>query len=135
MRTPGWHKAWLKIRHCFKMPLTLEKHAPPRLGAPLRYGPRHYMSAYAASLRSVAPGSIFFFYATRGSAASPLHRRAIVWRPSGALNSARYRSQTARQLPIYRAFPNHLKFKSPFYSLYHEKSILAFFLTYPLFYL
>ena len=50
---------------------------PQRLGAPLRYGPRHYMSAYAASLRSVAPGSIFFFYATRGSAASPLHRRAI----------------------------------------------------------
>ncbi len=62
---------------------------PPRLGAPLRYGPRHYMSACAASLRSVAPGSIFFFYATRGSAATPLHRRAIVWRPSGAPNSAR----------------------------------------------
>ena len=31
-----------------------------------------------------------------------LHRRAILYRPSGALNSARYRSQTNRQLPIYR---------------------------------
>ena len=38
-----------------------ENTRPQRLGASLRYGPRHYMSAYAASLRSVAPGSIFFF--------------------------------------------------------------------------
>ena len=84
----GWHNP-PGARKCEEIPYALirlmtshyqwdinaqTKHAPPRLGAPLRYGPRHYMSAYAASLRSVAPGSIFFFYATpgfRGFAAPP----------------------------------------------------------------
>ena len=82
MRTPeGWHKAWLKNAALFQNDAITKNTRPQRLGAPLRYGPRHYMSAYAASLRSVAPGSISFFYATRGSAASPLHRLPKGWRP------------------------------------------------------
>ena len=78
---------------------------PPRLGASLRSGPRHYMSAYAASLRSVAPGSIYFFYATRGSAASPLHRRALL-KFSGILLLFDVQSSTTEkeQKDSYRLF-------------------------------
>ena len=93
----GWHNAWREIPHCFiKIPLTQKTLAhngselpSPRLAALacsavagrfatvlgasrlrlLRPHRRPYLSAYAASLRSVAPGSIFFFYDTRGSTA------------------------------------------------------------------
>ena len=120
MRTPeGWHKAWLKIRHCFKMPRTPKTRAHPgsellfapgfasrfarllRRGWSLRYGPRHYMSAYAASLRSVAPGSIYFFLrypGFRGYAAPP---PGYYMAPCGAPNSARLRSQ---KFPHHRPF-------------------------------
>ena len=65
---------WRKNDALFQNATNTKNTRPPRLGASLRSGPRHYMSAYAASLRSVAPGSIFFFYATpgfRGFAAPP----------------------------------------------------------------
>ena len=86
--------------HCFKMSQTQKTRATPARSSRLRVslrslatpwlaGPRHYLSAYAASLRSVAPGSISFFVLyrwLRGYAAPP---PAIVFRPFGALNSAR----------------------------------------------
>ena len=77
---------------------------PSRLGASLRSGPHHYLSAYAASLRSVAPGSISFFFTI--PKAAPL--RGLPWaiilspRFAGLRIPLAYGSQTIRQLPIYR---------------------------------
>ena len=45
MRTPeGWHKAWRKNAALFQNAANTKNTRPQRLGAPLRYGPRHYMS-------------------------------------------------------------------------------------------
>ena len=65
-----------------------------RRGWPLRYGPRHYLSAYAASLRSVAPGSNSFFLHTQGCAALRLALGYYAFAPlHGAPNSAGVRPQ------------------------------------------
>ena len=62
----GWHNAWREIPHCFKIPLTQKNTRPPRLGAPLRYGPRPYLSAYAASLTLRRSGLNFLFFTAPG---------------------------------------------------------------------
>ena len=60
MRTPeGWHKAWLGIRHCFKMSQTQKTRARP--GSERRYGPRHYIPPLRGS-------HLFFWGGSRGSA-------------------------------------------------------------------
>ncbi len=118
MRTPeGWHKAWFKIRHCFKMSRTPKTRAHP--GSELLFAPgfasrcarllrrgspvlaiicRPTLRRFAPSLRAQFP----FLCCTGGCAATPLHHRLFSFAPVGASNSARWRSQTPFQLPIYR---------------------------------
>ena len=107
--------------HCFIMPRTQKTRAHPSselpssrlaslacyavtsrfatvLGASrlrlLRPHRRHYMSAYAASLRSVAPGSIFFFTLP----GVPRLRRSTAGLLYGAPPGLRIRLACARQL-------------------------------------
>ena len=89
----GWHNAWREIPHCFKIPLTQKNTRPPRLGAPLRYGPRPYLSPYAASLSLRRTGLNFLFLRSPGFHGSRLRccaapprqvavpPRAIIYRP------------------------------------------------------
>ena len=97
MRTPeGWHKAWRKNAALFQNAANTKNTRPQRLGAPLRYGPRHYMSAYAASLTLRRSGLNFIF-----SPYPRLRRYAaclglLYFRP--ALRGLKFRSPTARNL-------------------------------------
>ena len=79
MRTPeGWYKVWHEIRHCFKMPQTpktrVHKGSELRFATVLAIICRPTLRRFAPSLRA----QFSFFTLPRGSAASPLHRRALL---------------------------------------------------------
>ena len=90
MRTPeGWHKAWRKNSALFQNAANTKNTRHPdserRFAPVLAIVCRPTLRRFAPSLRA----QFSFFTLPRGSAASPLHRRAILYRPSGAQNFAR----------------------------------------------
>ena len=127
MRTPeGWHKAWLKNAALFQNAANMIKHAPTtarsvaslpasRLAALACYAVarrslglrllrphwRHCLSAYAASLRSVAPGSISFFLTYRSLRRYATPPPALYLSP---LPGLKFRLADARKIPHHHPF-------------------------------
>ena len=67
------------------------KHAPPRLGAPLRYGPRHYMSPQV-------PWVPFNFLILAGVPFADAHSTACLRAAAPLPRGFEFRSPTARKL-------------------------------------